>query len=56
MGVMWTGPGVVLHVSILKPNPNPDLILNPDPAPEWGDTEPSPNLQNTSRTKEKEAS
>ncbi|KAF3840810.1 hypothetical protein F7725_006672 [Dissostichus mawsoni] len=45
---------LLIHVSILKPNPNPDLILNPDPAPEWGGNEPSPNLQNTSRTKEKE--
>lgn len=24
-----------------KPNPNPYLILNPDPAPEWGDNEPT---------------
>lgn len=34
--------GVVLRVSILKPNPN--LILNPDPDPERWDNEPSPNL------------
>ena len=30
-----SSPSKMLHVSILKPNPNPDLILNPDPAPEW---------------------